>query len=115
MIYGKKIVGENYKEGRGDISIKANDIHNDLIKEIGVKDFSILIAITSFCNKSGVAIVSQREISQYTGLSLGTVNNSINGLIRKKFNGKFILNRKFVKFNMIPYSVYRINKNIISK
>lgn len=97
-----------------DIYIECEKIHNGLIKEIGAMQFSVLIAIASFCNQFNESIISQRDIAKITGLSLPTVNKAINNLLDSKIGNIPIIKRRLINNGGTKKtSVYLLNTNII--
>lgn len=100
---------------RKNISIKCENIQEGLIKKIGVKEFAILIQIVSLANEFNVSSVSQREIAELSGLSLPTVNKSINKLLNIKIAQSTILKRKFSDESINRgISMYLINTEIVN-
>lgn len=90
-------------------------IQDGIIKEIGATEFSILCVIVAFCDEFNESSVSQRKISEVTGISLLTVNKAVNKLLKVNINGEAVLKRKFSSnLERKNYSIYTIEKHLLT-
>jgi len=74
----------------------------------GLQNFGVLLAVASFMDENGNCYPTQRQIAAITGLSLPTVNKSINELLEIDFNDKKIINRKLIGSGNKKSSYYTI-------
>lgn len=103
------------KKTNSFISMGIYSIQNGIIKEIGATEFSVLCVIVAFCDEFNESSVSQRKISEVTGMSLPTVNKAINKLLKVNINGESVLKRKFSNsLERKKYSIYTIDTHLLA-
>lgn len=103
------VINQSYEE---DFSLKLNipAIQHGIMREIGITEFGVLLAIASFCDEEGQSFPSQRKLVEVTGLSLPTVNKIVNKLLTTEINGVPVLAREFEQTrNKRNFSVYSLN------
>lgn len=94
-----------------DRSVKVNThaIQTGLIKTLGGTEFSVLMAIASFCDVEGEAFPSQRKLAEITGFSLPTVNKAVAKLLETKIDGKPIIARELESLGSKKrFSIYNL-------
>lgn len=95
------------------IAIKGSSI-SKILKQLDANELKILVLITAYCDEFGVSRISQRSIVRETGISLPTVNKTVNTLIEKKIDNKHVIKREVDKASMRKNSsVYTINEDFI--
>jgi hypothetical protein len=95
-------------EVRVKLEVDAPLIRAGLIKEIGANEFVVLLAIASYMDDNGNCYPTQRQIKDITGWSLDKVNKTINSLLEKQIDGKYLLSREFVQNGRAQSSYYTI-------
>lgn len=105
---------KRYKESLTlKLSIKA--VQSKLIAKLGVNEFAVLMTIASFIDREGEAFPSQRKIAELTGLSLPTVNRTVNNLLKAEFNGQPLLSREFMlSSSKKKFSVYTLHPTVFT-
>lgn len=96
------------------VAIKGDYIRDGMINDIGVVEFTVLFVIASHSNGINEARISQRKLSEITGLSLPTVNKVVNKLLHITINEEFILKREKDMESKRHGVVYRLNQNIVN-
>lgn len=87
----------NLRTGKkSELLIKSKYLKEGLIKQIGAKEFTVLLVILSFSNLKGESVVSQRKIAECTGFSLPTVNKVVNNLLKVRINNNPLIQRKLI-------------------
>lgn len=79
-----------------------------IVKELKPTNFTVLLAIASYMDSEGNCYPTQRKISEITGLTLPTVNKSINELLEFEIDGKPILKRELVQVGQFKQSYYTV-------
>ena len=92
------------------LKINTDLIRQGLIKEIGANNFSVLLAIACYMNDRGECYPTQRQLSEITGLSLTTINKSVQELLVCKINGKPILERELKGAGVRKNSFYNFTR-----
>lgn len=104
------VSSSTYTERR-TVNLSTQAIQNGLIEQLGTTNFTVLMAIVSFCDYDGEAFPSQRKLAQVTGLSLPTVNKAVNSLLGKTFNGVPLLTRRIESLGgKNNFSVYTLKE-----
>lgn len=80
-----------------------------LVKELKATNFTVLLAIASFMDSDGNCYPTQRQIADITGMSLPTVNKSVNELLDFKVGEHTILKRELVQVGQFKNSYYTVN------
>ena len=80
-------------ENNVDLCLSVEQIKSGLIKQIGCRNFSVLIAIASHLNEQRVAFPNVSTIAEMTGLSAPTVINAIQQLEDVTVGGKTIIRK----------------------
>lgn len=108
LIQEYDIANQSYTELR-NVKVNTQSIQAGLIKQIGATEFSVLMAIASFCDIEGEAFPSQRTLAEITGLSLPTVNKAVGRLLETKFNGVPVIARELESMGSKKrFSVYNL-------
>lgn len=88
--------------------IRSKLITEGLIKDVGLKNFSVLMAIISYTNEKGISYVSLRTLSDVTGVTVKTLNKYVHELLKVEIDGKPILERKLVGTDTYAKSMYTV-------
>lgn len=76
------------------LKVSINNIQNGFIKKIGLREFAVLTAITSFANDKGECFPSQEKLAEICGVSVRTIIRLIDNLCKVRINGKPVLVRE---------------------
>ena len=112
----KEIENQNESELKQfSVVINSESIQKGLLmKEIGSRQFCILVAILSHIDEYGQAFPSQRKLAEVTGMSLPTVNKGIKKLLETKINGEYIISRELLPSDIVgEYSLYTVNRTVM--
>lgn len=108
LIQQYDILNQKYVEDRS-VKVNTQSIQAGLIKQIGATEFSVLLAIASFCDIEGEAFPSQRKLAEITGLSLPTINKAVARLLETKVNGVPVIAREIESMGSRKrFSVYSL-------
>lgn len=100
---------KRYKESY-TLRLSMEAVRSGFIAKLGVNEFAVLMAIASFVDSEGEAFPSQRKLVELTGLSLPTVNRTVNNLLKVEINGKAILTRELMLSDKNKtFSVYTLH------
>ncbi|MEG0121922.1 helix-turn-helix domain-containing protein [Enterococcus sp.] len=80
-----------------DLCLSVEQIKAGLIKQIGCRNFSVLLAIASHLNEQRVAFPNVSTIAEITGLSAPTVINAIQQLEEVTVGGNAIIRKDKIK------------------
>lgn len=80
-----------------DLCVSVDQIKQGLIKEIGCRNFSVLLAIAAHLNEQSVAFPNITVISEITGLSSPTVIKAIQELEAVTVGGQHIIKKSKLK------------------
>lgn len=85
-----------------------------ILKQLDVNEFKVFMLLSIYGDEFGISRISQRKIARETGVSLPTVNKTVNTLIEKKIDDKHVIRRELDKASMRKNaSVYTINEDFI--
>lgn len=75
------------------LSLSALQIQQGLIKELGYRNFSALLAIASFSNTDNVAFPTLEKLSEITGMTRPTLIKAIKELEQVKIGGERVIRK----------------------
>lgn len=80
-----------------ELCLSAEQLQNGLIKQVGCRNFSVLLAIASYMNENQVAFPDITKIAEITGLSSPTVIKAIQQLEDITIGGQHIIRKTKLK------------------
>lgn len=87
----------NKQQSRAVLSLSTKQLQAGLVKQVGARNFAVLIAVASYLNKENLAFPSIEKITEITGLSAPTVVKSITELLDVRVGGQPIIVKKKVR------------------
>ena len=89
------VTGEHTSATR--LVLSSQQLRNGLIKQIGARNFAVLIAIAAHVNKENMAFPSINTIADITGIGRDTVIKSIQELTEIEVGGQHIITKSKVR------------------
>lgn len=98
-LYLKKEYTESYDVTTGDtvitmrLNLDSEQIRSGLIKEVGSRNFAVLVAIASFVNADNVAFPSIGHLAEITGLTRPTIVKAVKELEQLTIGGEQVIKK----------------------